>query len=57
VERPANSRGRRRLDAFNTGRGIDRAGTANVHGGEAVAEEKAVAERRLSPRMKSGPTN
>ena len=34
VERPANSRGRRRLDAFNTGRGIDRAGTANVHGGE-----------------------
>jgi hypothetical protein len=34
VERPANSLGRRRLDAFNTGRGIDWVGTANVHGGK-----------------------
>ena len=40
VERSANSRRRRRLDAFNTGRGIDRAGTANVHGGEEPEKQR-----------------
>ena len=39
VERSANSRSGRRLDAFNTGRGVDRTGTANVHGGEGTEEQ------------------